>query len=425
MTSGYIFLILGLLVLASAWLPLFMRGLPVSLAVVAVAAGYVFFSVAGIHELSVEELNWTEQLTRVALVLAIMAAGLSIDRPLSRHTWSSAAWLLAIGLPLTLVLTAALGVFVLQLPVGLAVLMAAVLTPTDPVLAGPVEVGPPGSGPEREVRFALTAEAGVNDGLAFPFVVLGLMLVSHGASAGALVHWFGIAFLGKTLGAAVIGGLVGWLIVLGNRYLPDRMRLQASGSGTVALGLTFFAFGVAEVISANGFVAVFATAVSIRRVARTTDYLRQLHGFAVDVEKVVTMLVLAIFGGLVAIGVIGSITWREVAFVAGTLLVARPIAVLIATPAAPFSRRERLATGYLGVRGLASLYYAVHAAGSLSGDDRAAVLSIVALVVLSSAVLYGVTADAVMRWVDNDGASGDDAAVRLGEAAERRPPDAA
>lgn len=93
MTSGYIFLVLGLLVLASAWLPLFMRGLPVSLAIVAVVAGYIFFSVAGITHLSSQDLSWSEQLTRIALILAIMSAGLSIDRPLPRTTWRS-AWLL-------------------------------------------------------------------------------------------------------------------------------------------------------------------------------------------------------------------------------------------------------------------------------------------------------------------------------------------
>ena len=403
--SGYIFLLLGLLILASAWLPLFMRGLPISLAVVAVAVGYIFFSIADVHELNDQVLGWTEELTRIALVLAIMSAGLSIDRRLSGRAWQTAWLLLAIGLPLTLVFTAVLGMVVLQLPLAMALLVAAVLVPTDPVLAGAVGVGPPGSGTEREVRFALTAEAGVNDGLAFPFVTLGLLVLADGWSGEALTHWFGLDVLWKTAGGAALGYLVGRLIVIGNHYLPDRMRLQRSGSGMVALGLTFFAFGLAEVISANGFVAVFAAAVSIRNAARSTDYLRHLHGFAVDIEKVVTALVLAIFGGAIAIGIIGNVGWREIAFVVGALLVARPIAVFIATPTAPLSSRERLVAGYLGVRGLASLYYAVLAAGSLEAANRSRLLSIVALVVLASAVLYGVTSDAAMRWADKDGKS--------------------
>ena len=117
-------------------------------------------------------------MTRLALMLAIMAAGISIDGPWSGVTWQSAWRLLAIGLPLTLIVMAGFGVALLQLPLSVAILVAAILTPTDPVLAGQVEVGPPGSGEEREIRFALTTEAGVNDGLAAPFVTLGLLLVT-------------------------------------------------------------------------------------------------------------------------------------------------------------------------------------------------------------------------------------------------------
>lgn len=415
MTSGYIFLMLGLLVLASAWLPLFMRGLPVSLAIVAVIAGYIFFSVAGITRLSSQDLSWTEQLTRIALILAIMSAGLSIDRPLSRATWRSAWLLLAIGLPVTWFATAALGVVVLQLPIGLALLMAAVLVPTDPVLASRLSVGPPGSGPEKELRFALTAEAGVNDGLAYPFVAFALLIITRGWSGGNLLHWFWFEFLWKTFGAVIVGFLAGRLIVVSNRLLPDRMRLQASGSGMVALGLTLFAYGLAEVASTNGFVAVFASAVSIRNAVRTTDYLRHLHGFAGDVEKVVTALVLAIFGGAIAIGILGNITWREIAFVVGTLFVARPLGVLAVAPAAPLSTRERAGASYLGIRGLASLYYAVLAAGTLDGSSRDRLLSVVALVVVTSAVLYGVTSDLVMRWVDRGETSAEGSDAPSGE----------
>jgi NhaP-type Na+/H+ or K+/H+ antiporter len=180
------------------------------------------------------------------------------------------------------------------------------------------------------------------------------------------------------------------------------MRLQESGSGMVALGLTFLAFGLAEVLSTNGFVAVFAAAVTIRNASRSTGYLRYLHGFAVDVEKVVTALVLAIFGGAIAIGIISGITWRHIVFVIGALVVARPLAVLVGTPGTPFSMRERLAAGYLGIRGLASLYYAVLAAAVLDPASRSTILSIVALAVLISAVLYGITGEPVVRWVDKE-----------------------
>ena len=120
-----------------------------------------------------------ERVSELAVVLALFSTGLKLDRPLGPRSWASVWRLLGIAMPLTILAVALLGVGVMGLPLAGAVLLAAALAPTDPVLAGDLGVGPPGEEDEREPNFAITGEAGLNDGLAFPFVILALFIAGR------------------------------------------------------------------------------------------------------------------------------------------------------------------------------------------------------------------------------------------------------
>ena len=401
---SYVFALLGFLILAAGWVPLLIRGLPLSFAVVALVAGYAFFSLTHAGPLSGEEIRWAQEMTRLALILAIMTAGLSIDQPFSFRRWRSIWMLLALTLPLTIAFVAVFAHWLLGLSLAAALLVGAILSPTDPVLASSLRVGPPGTGEADELRFALTAESGLNDGIAYPFVLLGVAAVTGQTTVSDIGWWAASDVIWKTAGGAMAGFAVGRAIVIGNRFIPEDLRIQNSGSGVISLGLTFLTYGLAEMIQTNGFVAVFATAVAIRNAVQKTDYLRQLHAFAGEVERVISAVVLAIFGGAIAAGVLGPLNWPEIAFAFAVLLVARPAAVMLCTWKSLLSLRERLAAGYLGVRGLASLYYVILAVASLGPEHRSDILSPVMLTVVVSAVLYGVTGDVVvnmLRRADN------------------------
>ena len=170
----------GLLVLLTAWLPMLLKELPLSLPILCVAFGATIFAVPilpGVLPHPQEQLNLTERLTEFVVIVALMGAGLKLDRSLSWKTSRITFRLLAFAMPLTILALTFLAHTLLGLGIAAALLLAAALAPTDPVLASDVQVGPPRQGEEEdEVRYALTSEAGLNDGLAFPFVNLAVAI---------------------------------------------------------------------------------------------------------------------------------------------------------------------------------------------------------------------------------------------------------
>ena len=167
----------GVVVLLTAWLPMVLKELPLSLPIACVALGALLFMVPGmpgpVPDPS-EHLEVTKRLTELVVIVALMGAGLKLDRPLAWRSGILSWRLLAIAMPLTIGVLALAGHALLGLGFASALLLGAALAPTDPVLASDVQVGAPGHGKEDAVRFALTSEAGLNDGLAFPFVNLAL-----------------------------------------------------------------------------------------------------------------------------------------------------------------------------------------------------------------------------------------------------------
>ncbi len=179
---------LGVIVLLVAWLPLALKTIPLSLAIVCVGLG------AGIFELGWLQFDpeprtydtLVEKLCEAVVIISLMGAGLKIDRQIGLRAWATTWRLLGFGMPITILAVTVLAVYALDFPVAMALLLGASLAPTDPVLASDVQVGKPRSGEEDEVRFALTSEAGLNDGLAFPFVYLAL---AFGLAAGSSGAW--------------------------------------------------------------------------------------------------------------------------------------------------------------------------------------------------------------------------------------------
>ena len=171
----------GGLILLVAWLPMVLRELPLSLPMFCIAVGYGLFSAIGGE--TPNPLHYpeaAERLTELVVIVALTGAGLKLDRPLRWRTWALTWRLLGIAMPLSILGIGLAGHWLLGLGISAAVLLGGALAPTDPVLASDVQVGPPRSGEEDEVRFTLTAEAGLNDGLAFPFVNLAVALALVG-----------------------------------------------------------------------------------------------------------------------------------------------------------------------------------------------------------------------------------------------------
>ncbi len=219
--SDLFFLVAGVALLLAAWLPRVAAGRSFSPPMVFVAIGVLLGSlpvdlpVLGLDELSDESLRASvEHVTEVVVIVALFGVGLAIDRPFGWRRWRSTWRLLGIAMPVSIALVAVLGWGVAGLVPASALLLGAVLAPTDPVLASEVQVGAPsktGEDDEDEVRFALTSEAGLNDGLAFPFVYAGVFLTTAGIAAWG-AQWLAWEVVGKVVIGVVVGLGSGWLL---------------------------------------------------------------------------------------------------------------------------------------------------------------------------------------------------------------------
>jgi NhaP-type Na+/H+ or K+/H+ antiporter len=395
---------LGALVLMTAWLPMLLRKAPLSLPILCVAVGAALFALPPLRQFAVHPLEFplvVERLSELVVIVSLMGAGLKIDRMIGLRSWALTWRLLGIAMPITMLIVACLAWGLTGAGAAAALLIAAVLAPTDPVLASDVQVSGPGKGTEDEARFALTSEAGFNDGFAFPFVHLAIALTAATFVAGDLLEWFIRDLLWKTILGAAMGYAIGRGLGYLTFHLPMRANLSRTGDGFVALAATLLAYGVAEMLGGFGFLAVFVSALALRNASRDHEYHQRLHGFAEEAERLLMMVLLVLFGGMVAFGgLLASLDWRMLVFVAGVLLVARPAAGLFSLLGSNLPWREQLVISFFGIRGMGSIYYLAFALNHASFADPRRLWAIAGSVVLASILLHGITVTPALRLLD-------------------------
>lgn len=406
-----IFAVIGVGALVAALLPQLVDGKAFSLPIPFLLAGIAIGLLPFVPFEAVPRGNekYVEHLTEVVVIVSLMGTGLGLDRKVGLRLWGNTWRLLVIAMPLTILFVGVLGWGLLGLAPAGAVLLGAVLAPTDPVLAGEVQVGEPAIEPtdenyaEDEVRFSLTSEAGLNDALAFPFVYMAITLAQIDiGTSGWFTEWFAFDVLYRLTVGLIAGVAAGWF--LGRLFFSSKtnaLRLAEHREGFVALAATFFTYGVTEILQGYGFLAVFVAAVTIRSFERFDGYHVILHSFIEQIERLLTVLVLLLVGMALADGILANIGWREVAVAAVILFAVRPITAGIALIGARGSRTERTAIAFFGVRGVGSIYYASYAFATTSfGDEDNVIYAIVGLVIAGSVILHGISAGPLMDKLD-------------------------
>jgi NhaP-type Na+/H+ or K+/H+ antiporter len=404
------FVAAGLAVFAAAVLPRLLSRAPVSMPMVFLAAGALTFTLLGSlpDPDPIAHQEFTTHLTEVCVIISLMGAGLALDRPLGWRRWATTWRMLGVVMPLCILGLTLLGLWVLGLGVAAAVLLGAALSPTDPVLASEVQVGEPADSDddterEDEIRFGLTSEAGLNDGLAFPFVYLAIAVSLVGTSPAAwFPHWFAVDLLWR-VGVGVLMGVGTGKLLAAVFFSPrfGRNRLAEHSEGFVALAATFLAYGATEMVEGYGFVAVFVCAVTIRAAERTHGYHRVLHSYVEQFERLMTVVILVLLGGAISRGLLAEAGWAEVLVALIFLVLLRPLAGWIGLAGSRTGPRERAAIAFFGIRGIGSLYYLAYALGEGDFGDRTDNLwAIVGLVVAGSIVLHGATTGPAMSLLD-------------------------
>ncbi len=380
-------LVFGGLLAVVAALSGVMRGTVLSASVLSVALGMLL---ATGDAVSIDPTDPAiVELTVLALVLTLFSDGMYVERELLGSHWSPAARALVIAMPITgaLIGLAAKAIFP-ELSWTEALLLGAVLSPTDPVVTSAVVTS--ALVPEK-VRHTLNLESGLNDGLALPFVLFFLVLATPGGDAGTEAA--------RLFGEALAGGAIGLALgVLGGRLHPHLPGggLTARYEGIYAVGFALVAFGLADVTIGNGLIAAFVCGIAMGATER--DVPQGFVEFAENASTILQVIAFFVFGALiVSVGFDHGVP-LVVLFVAFALAIARPVALLISLMRTGIGRPEKLFMAWFGPKGVASMLFALYVLKSDVGHGEL-IFDVAAFTIIASIVLHGLTDTVGARWI--------------------------
>ncbi len=403
-------LVCGIAFLFGALFPIIFKRTPISLPMLQLSfglmMGYWWTSLAFLNP--IDNGLIIEKLTEIVVLVSLVGAGIKIDTELSWRLWRPTMRLLLITMPIGIFAMAVLGYYAFGMTLGAAILLGAVLAPTDPVLASSIQVGPPNTGGEDTTRFTLTSEAGLNDGLAFPFVYLAIKIAeaySEGQqfTGEMLWSWFTHDVLWKIGAGLLVGVIVGK--VMAKLVFSKYSRETTMSQGYVVIALTLLAYGIAEYVHSYGFIAVFIAAFAFRRSECEHSYHAKLHDFAEQSEGLLMSLVLLAFGMFIGQGLQSGVelTWRVYVVSFTFLLLIRPIGGMLALSGLKMHHTEKYAISALGIRGIGTLYYLSYAInqGFFNDEDALKLWIVCSIVILASIFIHGLSAPWLLKMTPN------------------------
>lgn len=401
--EGYflILMLIGLAALGMAWMPSINNRLQISYAVIYVVLGILIFRfVPGLP--AADPILHNPQalhITEMVVIISLMGTGLKIDQPFRWRTWNIPLKLVTIAMLVCIGILTLLARYYLHFDWPSALLLGAALAPTDPVLASDVQVGPPLENSENTVRFALTGEAGLNDGMAFPFIWLAILLVNGEFVIGQWLSWF---LLFKIGAGVLVGFLCGRLLAYLLFDMPKKLNLLFTRDGFVAFAATLLVYGITELVHGYGFIAVFVTAITIRNYQLGHKYHLKLYSFIDELERPLLGVVLILFGGTLVNGILDHLTWKLAIIGLLFIFIIRPAAGLLTLAGTKVHWKEKLAISFFGIRGMGSFFYLAFAMAQTKGFRTYDLWALVSFIVLLSVIIHGFTASSLMKKLSEE-----------------------
>lgn len=402
-TSAVVALVLGAVVFVAIGALTHEHERAFSSALIYLVVGLVAAAIINVFGLSwfglLQDPHVLQRVAEVTLIFALFGTGLRIAR-FTRIRSITVLLQVVVVMTVTVAALAAFGFLFMGLSLGAAIILGGILAPTDPVLAGSLGANPPRvaeegqeAEEERDAAVSLSGESGFNDGVAAPFVLLGVLVAQH-QGAGWLGEWVLTEVLYGVGVAAVIGVLGGYGISAFVLWLRGRGLVAGVLDGWVAIGAALAIFGLAQTASTFGFVAAFVGGVAFRRHEQGSQFDRRVHdgaGVARNFAELGTILLFASMISYSHFDEPGVAGWL---LVPALLLVIRPLTVLVTLAGVPMPRGERFFLAWFGVKGVATLYYIgfVVAEQVLPPDETATVAWTGAVAVIISIVVHGLTA---------------------------------
>ncbi|RAK51562.1 cation:proton antiporter [Phenylobacterium deserti] len=386
---------LGLAIILAYWLPRFFSGREPAASALLIGLGWLLFGwipdlPEAISPIATPK-PW-EIVSELCVIAGLFGVGLRIDRVGDLSRWGPTVRLLALAMPLTILGIAALGWQVAGMTIAGALLLGSVLSPTDPVLAGDVQVGRPTEGGEHPVRFTLTTEAGLNDGLAFPFVHLSLAVAAAASLTPDLFATWAVRDVAyRIVVGAACGAGIGWLLGQVLFRFPRDNALAKTEAGVFALAGVFVAYGLTELAEGYGFIAAFVSGVTLRRVESDHAFHRRLHDFSEAVEHALTAILLVGLGAAMP-ALMSNLDLVSALIGLALIFGIRPVVGLLSLAGTRLRRPERLVVAFYGVRGVGSVYYLSYAGSHMELANEAQLWAITAFAILVSTVIHGFSA---------------------------------
>ena len=378
----------------SYWLPRFLSGREPAASALLIILGFLAFGWIPNLSATISPLVWPvawESVSGMCVVAGLFGVGLRIDKVRPFAKWQATIRLLVVAMPISIVAVAWVG-WVSGMTIAGALMLGAILAPTDPVLASEVQVGPPTKGGEHPVRFALTTEAGLNDGLAFPFLYLALAIATTGTLNSTLLgEWLLRDVAYRIVVGGGVGVGIGWLLGKIMFDWPSRGALAETGSGVVALAGVLATYGLAELVQGYGFIAVFVAAVTLRRLESNHKFHTSLHDFVESIERSLTALLLIALGASLP-ALLAALDWPSALVAVALIFLIRPIAGWVSLEGVLPKKRERAVVSFYGIRGIGSVNYLAFAAAHVKLLNIEQLWAIVAFTILISAIVHGFTA---------------------------------
>jgi NhaP-type Na+/H+ or K+/H+ antiporter len=405
--SGYHLLLagFGLAVIVAYWLPRFVSVREPAASALLIGMGWLVFGfMPGMPEAisPVSQPRAWEVVSELCVVVGLFGVGLRIDKVSELANWTPTIRLLALAMPLTILGVALLGWAAASMTLAGALLLGAVLAPTDPVLASDVQVGRPTKGGEHPVRFTLTTEAGLNDGLAFPFVYLALAVAAAGAATPNILAEWVLRDVAYRIVVGVAGGLgVGWLLGRILFAFPRANPLAKTEAGVVALAGVLAAYGATELAEGYGFIAAFVSGVTLRRARSEHEFHVRLHAFSENIEHALTAALLIALGAALP-ALLQHLTPTGLGIALGLIFLVRPLAGWLSLLGGRLRGGERVVVAAYGVRGVGSIYYLSYAGSHAELTNEAELWAITGATILVSTVAHGFTASLALERVTGE-----------------------
>ena len=402
-------LLLLMVTLGSGWI----ARLPLSFALIYLVVGILLGPYAfGLIQLRRDEVfnaEVLEKITELVVIISVFGCGLKIVRPVSLGGWGITARLIGFLMPISILALAVVGKLFLGMNWGEAILLGAILAPTDPVLASEVQLTDIND--QDELRFGLTSEGGLNDALAFPFVYFGLHALEDDNWGNWLKEWIAVDLIWEITAGIVMGFVVAKSLVWIEKRIQKRRRADELMEDFIAISTILITYSLTEMVNGYGFLAVFVAGLVVQRSYRNPDKpLAQLE-FVEQIEKLLEVGTILLLGSILLFQPMLNYAMQSLLVIVLLFFIIRPVGVWISTIGKrpvdshrrTFHPGTRWLFGWFGIRGVGSLYYLAYAFGhGLKGEPAEQIAWITYTTIVASVIIHGISATPLMKWYERN-----------------------